>query len=140
MSQSRGKRVDGEGWVKGHHFVVGAHHYITTKDARVLPLGYTDGPPCLEGFVEVIPKSVGQSTGMEKNKIEIYEGDCFRGRQTGTLYTVIFKDGEFILVYDSVSPPVKEWKHSSLHYAIYNTDIILIGNTTDDPEILEDKP
>ena len=80
--QYRGLRVDNREWVYGWYFSVSDKHYILpTSKGRILPLGYTDGPPTLDGFIEVHPETVGQETGLRNmNAPEIYEDDVVEMR------------------------------------------------------------
>lgn len=124
----RGKPVAGGEMVKGcllEYTFLGEHMcYIT--DASV-----EDYVPLAKRHVAVIPSTVGQATGLKMNEVEIWEGDKFQGKDTGNIYWVVFRDGEYILVYDCKSPPAKAYKFRALHYAIYNSAIEPIGTIHD---------
>lgn len=71
----RARRVDTNELVYGGAFEHKGKTYIIPAGIRILPLGYTLGPPSLDGFVEVHPDSVFQSTGRkDKHGVEIYGG------------------------------------------------------------------
>lgn len=79
----RGKRKDNGKEVKGYYFKIKDKHYIIPDDARILPLGYTLGPPTLDGFIEVIPSSIAMSTTvLDKNNKEIYGSIPIDGEMT----------------------------------------------------------
>ena len=73
----RGIRVDNGEWAKGWYFPVSDKHYILPANkGRILPLGYTDGPPTLDGFIEVHPETVGQYAGLKDSEgVEGYYQD-----------------------------------------------------------------
>lgn len=67
MKQCRGQRVDGKGWVYGWYFEYKGKAYIIPTESRILPLGYTDGPPCLDGFIEVIGNTIDDKKCLEQD-------------------------------------------------------------------------
>ena len=89
MRKYRGLTKDGK-WVYGWYVKVEGKHYIVPDDAKLLRRTISDYNTVfgdvIVGFIEVIPKTVGQSTGLKDKKRtkeypegqEIYEGDCFR--------------------------------------------------------------
>lgn len=56
MRQYRCKQVDSKERVLGWYFEHKGKSYIIPDSVRILPLGYTDGPPSLDGFIEVHPR------------------------------------------------------------------------------------
>ena len=85
MRQYRGMTKDGK-WVYGWYCEVDGKHYIIPNTAEMLGAGWEnpDGVPSSDeviyGYVEVIPETVGQSTGLkDKNDKDLdwWEGDIF---------------------------------------------------------------
>lgn len=53
---------------------------------------------CGKGVFSVIPESIGQYTGCrDKHNIKIYENDIVKDFEHGYCYTVIYKQGSFLL-------------------------------------------
>ena len=61
----RGKRVDNGEGVYGHHFRVGASHFIISLHCVLIDI-YPS--PFIRDFVEVIPETVGQYTSLKEKK------------------------------------------------------------------------
>lgn len=132
----KGKRIDNNEEIKGYHCEIKGKSYIIDKGSlESIPETHPLPPhsiykyrKVISGFLEVHPESVGQSTGLKETwegKVEIYEKDKFKGKESGTIYTVVFKDGEYTLVYDHPTLG-KEHLYCSLRYALNNSDIEMI--------------
>lgn len=150
MRQYRGKRSDNDEWVYGWRFVCkhGKQEYIISDNYSAQELSYT--PALLDNKIawhEVIPESVGQSTGLKDKKrtkeypdgVEIYEGDICRWVDTeGRVYIKEVNWDEGMLC----------WKfgvmvyHRLVESGYYQTEMEVIGNIHQNPELLgsEEKP
>lgn len=103
MRQFRGLTKGGK-LVKGWYFQRGKDSYIINKEGFLHP--HIAQPPlekgpmllCLteEHFIEVIPESVGQSTGLkDKNGKDLnwWEGDIFKCFCTDSQLILVYEDG-----------------------------------------------
>ena len=130
MRQYRGKRKDNGDWVYGHYWTDNVDrpiHYIQEYD-----------PVTLKAIAdhEVIPKTVGQSTGLkDKNGKEIWKGDIINLKTTYETdepidcnTEVIFAEGQFRTKF-----------HGMAVYGFVrkgNWEGEVIGNVHDNPELL----
>ena len=130
----RAKRIDNGEWVEGY-LVRGNRTYIITLEAAnymVVSLS------CMASvqFVEVIPETVGQFTGLtDKNGTKIFEGDIVISHSR----SVDENDG----------PAQIEWDEDTARFIIvwntlladfdnfYSHDLEVVGNIHDNPELLE---
>ena len=136
----RGKRLQGGEWVEGHFFKSdinkrernsGKATMIFTPDCDT----FITVPECHNSFM-VVSDTVGQYTGLnDKNGKRIFEGDIakvLQGKDKDIAY-VGFENGAFMLY-----PKTGNIYERTLWSYWYNDwDIEVIGNITDNPELLE---
>lgn len=124
----RGKRIDNGEWVYGYYsFRFNSHRIQTIEEF------YFNGESSLVHEVE--PSSIGQFTGLtDKNEKEIYEGDIVKqekwvsvGKYAEATGVVVFKSPLFTV------ECIGDWHGSN---ADLNCNSEIIGNTTDNPELL----
>ena len=118
----RGKRADNEKWVIGY---LSSKHTITITT----PCGHTDE-------IVICADTVGQFTGLtDKNGKRIFDGDVakvLQGKDKDIAY-VGFENGAFMLY-----PKTGNIYERTLWEYWYNDwDVEVIGNITDNPELLE---
>lgn len=146
----RGKRKDNGEWIYGSHFSLHhndhrthIHHFIIPNNTPI-----PKDKPIGEIQVEVIPETVGQYTGLQdKTGKKIFEGDIVEcvswniffsdssGKTPEALQRkmkVVFYNGAFKM--KETMPRGLSPSHWDL---IYDGDIKVIGNTHDNPELLE---
>jgi len=115
MRQYRGLTKEGK-WVYGFHYVLQSRYFIIPSD-KDIDIGWTD-TDFVESFIEVIPETVGQSTGLkDKFGTEIYEGDIVKFRNEK--YQVVFSSGSFLL---NILPDA----HAQIW--VYHNECEIIGN------------
>ena len=118
----RGKQEDNEKWVIGY---LSSKHTITIQT----PCGHMDE-------IVICADTVGQFTGLtDKNGQRIFEGDIakvLQGKDKDIAY-VGFENGAFMLY-----PKTGNIYERTLWEYWYNDwDVEVIGNITDNPELLE---
>lgn len=137
----RAKRVDNNEWVEGYYFetpltdestgshpvdgwffLTGRHRHCIAKNGCVY---------------EVIRESVGQYTGLtDKNGVKIFEGYvCIRnpyGFTNKSVFSVHYHERHCAFTIADSDGRVKTWLHEITH----THDIEVIGNVTDNPELL----
>ena len=136
----RGKRLQGGNWVEGYFFKSdinkreresGKATLIFTPDCDTFIMV----PECHNSFM-VVSDTVGQYTGLkDKNGKRIFEGDVakvLQGKDKDIAY-VGFENGAFMLY-----PKTGNIYERTLWSYWYNDwDVEVIGNITDNPELLE---
>ena len=130
----RGKRVENDEWVDGYYCAFnGVSHRIYTGYAE------TDCGEFYPDYYEVIPKTVRQYTGLtDKNGTKIFEGDiatCMT-KYGGDIGIVTFKDGKFMICWQSEYRYPKNGKITDYYYVNARTKVI--GNIYDNPELIGD--
>ena len=136
MREYRGKRVDGKGWAYGWYFVsLSGFHYIKSFYKSRGKLTRPPKTTQLNRTVEhkVIPKSVGQYTGLkDKDGVKIYKGDIYKifdETKENKIYEILFKEGCFLAqARDGMKYHARTWAGDSCK---------IIGNITDSPNLLE---
>ena len=124
----RGKRLDNGDWVYGYYVHIGP---VSCQRAYIIP-EYASSL-----YVnEVDPSTVGQYTGLkDKNGKRIFDGDVakvLQGKDKDIAY-VGFENGAFMLY-----PKTGNIYERTLWEYWYNDwDVEVIGNITDNPELLE---
>ena len=124
----RGKREDNGNWI------VGSFHK-SINDCYIIPL------PVVTSKSKVIPETVGQFTGLtdERGK-NIFEGDIVRyserrlgGEDVPVVNVVEFAEGGFAVN----NYFINHWLWNSIDGNTQLSDIEVIGNIHDNPELLE---
>ena len=132
----RGKDIETGEWRYGYYVVLGDTHYIVIKPTKKL------NQDDFSDFVEVIPASVGQWTGLnDKNGVEIYQNDvlvinAIRWEVLWSQYSLGFvlspysENGIAFAAAEEVFCVDCENDNDT------RQEIEIVGNTTDNPELL----
>ena len=125
----RGKNIDTGEWVYGGHVVAEGRSFIYPEDVSIfIDERFIFPEEYISGFVEVIPETVGQFTGeFDEKKVKIFEGDIVRGKDGfGDIATaeVKYMGGSYY--------PLGEGE-------FYWTNIHVIGNVHDNPELIKEQ-
>jgi len=151
MRSYRGLTVKTRRWAYGWYCKVENKHFIVPDDAEVA-LFAAINEECITGFVEVIPETVGQATGLtDKNGKEIYKGDIVTFRpEPGSCGIVGNINGENAMVRIVVwleddarfgwELPSGNRNQSGYSFCKKCEDIFeVIGSTHENPELLGEK-
>ena len=131
----RGKRKDNGEGVYGYYEFYNGGHYINVQTDRVNSGGYP-----IREFIEVIPETVGQYTGLtDKNGKKIFEGDFFRidedVKMTFKIYDgeVLYERGGFHI---DTSNLLNSLNSIADIYGALRGEVI--GNIHDNPNLLKE--
>lgn len=131
----KGKRKDSGEWVEGY-LIQGNKTYIATTEAINYMVVSTSYMASIE-LVEVIPKTVGQCTGLkDKNGELIFEGDVvidkYSCERFGFVGVVIYNNElTQFQIFNKHHPPY------AVNLGSLRDSIRILGNSIDNPELLE---
>ena len=145
----RGKRKDNGEWIEGY-LIQGNRTYIVTIEAINYMVVSASCMASIE-LVEVIPKTVGQCTGLtDKNGRLIFTGDVLHIKTgegwscpvgTDVYYKVIFTEFNIecysCTEYIGFMAERSSGSLSSIYYIVTRYGAEVIGNIHDNPELLE---
>ena len=131
----RGKRLDNGEWVEGH--------LITDeKDDSKCFIGYImgtneDGTPHDLDVVQVDPSTICRGTGLkDRNGKGIWENDIVKN-ENGNLYKAFWQDNYYQFSWICIKAGKMLLGAKWNLWSIKNFEIEVIGNTFDNPELLE---
>ena len=145
----RGKRIDNGEWVEGYLILKGNQTFISSFPYFVGKVHETSWLEfCFGGFIEVIPETVGQYTGLtDKNGKKIFEGDIVRTHYANApkavfVETVVFDGGKFCATStnEGCKTTAALWDgvpRLAIDKSVYMDEVEVIGNIYDNPELLE---
>ena len=121
----RGKRKDNGEWVYGYYEKYNGGSYINLQTDRLNSGGYP-----IREFVEVIPETVGQYTGLtDKKGNKIFEGDIVKWNIN---FAIVWQDCKFVIKKDINAKP-----YDYVLSCFNGTELKVIGNIHDNPELLK---
>ena len=126
----RGKRTDNGEWVEGILF-------NAKEDIFIIPHGNEYSYDPIEGLAfdvygcKVDPETVGQYTGLtDKNGVKIFEGDILTIENEGVYAAIKYNESNAAFY-------VEDEDHEDYLGEAWETDVVIIGNIHDNPELLQ---
>ena len=119
----RGKRTDNGEWIEGS---------LLGIDWCDKPSTYSIAPNTpVSVFYSVIPETVGQYTGLtDKNGTKIFEGDILTIENEGVYAAIKYNESNAAFY-------VEDEDHEDYLGEAWGTDVVIIGNIFDNPELLK---
>ena len=119
----RGKRADNGEWIEGS---------LLGIDWCDKPSTYSIAPNTpVSVFYSVIPETVGQYTGLtDKNGTKIFEGDILTIENEGVYAAIKYNESNAAFY-------VEDEDHEDYLGEAWETDVVIIGNIHDNPELLQ---
>ncbi|MGN1107667.1 MAG: YopX family protein [Huintestinicola sp.] len=123
----RGKRTDNGKWIYGDL------RYISDWKGGYNPhiVDNTNGRNNSVTGLEIIPETVGQYTGLtDKNGMKIFEGDILTIENEGVYAAIKYNESNAAFY-------VEDEDHEDYLGEAWETDVVIIGNIHDDPDMVE---
>ena len=123
----RGKRTDNGKWIYGDL------RHISDWKGGYNPhiVDNTNGRNNSVTGLEIIPETVGQYTGLtDKNGMKIFEGDILTIENEGVYAAIKYNESNAAFY-------VEDEDHEDYLGEAWETDVVIIGNIHDNPEILK---
>lgn len=128
----RGKRTDTGEWVEGYFEKYNGCAYMNLQTERLNSGGYP-----IREFVEVIPETLGQYTGLsDKNGKRIFESDICRNTRTGEIVSVKWHGTMAGYVWSKRKENCKSLFDFGALFRAYDKYEV-IGNIHDNPKLLK---
>ena len=127
----RGKRTDNGEWVYGYY--TKARDFLNKKEMHIIFEPDVEAFPHCEftGYEEVLPETVGQYTGLtDKNGTKIFEGDILTIENEGVYAAIKYNESNAAFY-------VEDEDHEDYLGEAWGTDVVIIGNIFDNPELLK---
>jgi hypothetical protein len=130
----RGKSTKSDLWAEGSLCNAGDKKYIVYDNDFTVTKDCCGMHIVADRYLEVIPESVGQYTGLK----DICQGDiCTQGNNR---YLIVWLDSYYqwgCKVIKSDCCFVKGCTYPLWHYSERDEELLIIGNSTDNPELME---
>lgn len=123
----RGKRTDNGKWIYGDL------RHISDWKGGYNPhiVDNTNGRNNSVTGLEIIPETVGQYTGLtDKNGMKIFEGDILTIENEGVYAAIKYNESNAAFY-------VEDEDHEDYLGEAWETDVVIIGNIHDDPDMVE---